>query len=167
MNYDENGIEKDGITALVVEPLKEPYIKTISNGLKALQNEVGGNIEAIFPFDDSSAIVLNSDGKFRGLAPNRALYDYEGQLCDVIAGTFLVLGTAEGEFCSLSEEQAMRYMEKYKVPERFSYINGVTTVIPVPVDRNEKSEKHMENGSTDVKSHNRKLGKRNRADEER
>lgn len=167
MNYDENGIEKDGITALIVEPLKEPYIKTISDGLKALQNEVGGNIEAIFPFDDSSAIVLNSDGKFRGLVPNRALYNYEGQLCDVIAGTFLVLGIAGEDFCSLSEEQAMRYMEKYKVPERFLYINGVTTVIPVSVNRDAKSEKQMEKGSVDAKSHNRKPGKRNRADEER
>lgn len=165
MNYNDH--EKGGITILIVEPLKEPYIKTISNGLKALQNEVGGNIEAIFPFEDSSVIVLNSDGKFRGLEPNRALYDYEGQLCDVIAGTFVVLGTAGEDFCSLSEEQAMKYMEKYKVPERFSNINGVTTVIPVSADRNAKSEKHMEKGSAGVKSHNRKHGKRNRLDEER
>lgn len=167
MKYDNHEKEKEGITVLIVEPLKEPYIKTISNGLKALQNEVGGNIEVIYPFDDSSAIVLNDEGKFRGLAPNRALYDCEGQLCDVIAGTFLVLGTAGEDFCSLSEEQVMMYMEKYKVPERFSYINGVTTVIPVSADRNAKSEKHMEKGSTDVKSYNRKSGKRNRSDEER
>lgn len=62
MNYDDNEKVNDKITVLIVEPLKEPYIKTISIGLKALQNEVGGNIEAIFPFDDSSAIVLNGDG---------------------------------------------------------------------------------------------------------
>lgn len=167
MNYDDHEKEKDGITVVIVEPLKEPYIKTISNGLKALQNEVRGNIEVIFPFEDSSAIVLNSDGKFRGLEPNRALYDCEGQLCDVIAGTFVVLGTTGEDFCSLSEEQTERYMEKYKVPERFSYINGVTTVIPVSAEENTKSEKHMENGSADVKSYNRKHGKRYRADEER
>lgn len=167
MNYDDHEKKKDRISVLIVEPLKEPYIKTISNGLKTLQNEVGGNIEAIFPFDDLSSIVLNSDGKFRGLAPNRALYDCEGQLCDVIAGTFLVLGTAGEDFCSLSEEQAMKYMEKYKVPERFSYINGVTTVIPVSADRNAKSEKHMKKGSAGVKSYNRKHGKRSRLDEER
>lgn len=167
MKYDDHEKEKDGITVLIVEPLKEPYIKMISNRLKALQNEVGGNIEAIFPFDDLSSIVLNSDGKFRELAPNRALYDCEGQLCDVIAGTFLILGTAGEDFCSLSEEQVMKYMEKYKVPERFSYINGVVTVIPVPADRDEKPEKHMEKGSESVTPYNRKYGKRNRSDEER
>lgn len=167
MNYDKNEKEKNDITVLIVEPLKEPYIKMISKGLKALQNEVGGNIEAIFPFEDSSAIVLNSDGKFRGLAPNRALYDCEGQLCDVIAGTFLVLDAAGEDFCSLSKEQTEKYMEKYKVPERFSYINGVTTVIPVSVNRDAKPEKHMEKGFEDIKSYNRKDGKRNRSDEER
>lgn len=167
MNDNENETVKDGITVLIVEPLKEPYIKMISKGLKVLQNEVGGNIEVIFPFEDSATIVLNSDGKFRGLMPNRALYDCEGQLCDVIAGTFLILGTAGEDFCSLSGEQAMVYMEKYKVPERFSYINGVTTAIPVSADRNAESEKYMEKGSVDVKSYNRKSGKRNRLDEER
>lgn len=35
----DNG-EKAGITVLVVEPLKEPYVKTISSGLKSLQVEV-------------------------------------------------------------------------------------------------------------------------------
>ena len=167
MNYEDNEKEKDGITVLVVEPLKEPYIKTISNGLKALQNEVGGNIEAIFPFDDPAAIVLNDDGKFKGLMPNRALYDCDGQLCDVIAGTFLVLGMGGEDFCSLSEEQTEKYMEKYKVPERFSYINGVTIAIPISVDRNTKLEKHMEKGSASVKCSNRKSGKRNRSDEVR
>lgn len=165
MNYDDNEKVNDRITVLIVEPLKEPYIKTISNGLKELQNEVGGNIEAIFPFEDSVTIVLNDDGKFRGLTPNRALYDCDGQLCDVIAGTFLVLGTAGEDFCSLSKEQTEKYMEKYKVPERFSYINGVTIAIPISVDRSAKSEKHMEKGSASVKSCNRKSGKRNRADE--
>lgn len=167
MNYDENGKEKDGITVLIVEPLKEPYIKTISNGLKALQNEVGGNIEAIFPFEDSAAIVLNGDGIFKRLTPNRALYDCEGQLCDVIAGIFLVLGVAGEDFCSLSEEQTERYMEKYKVLKRFSYINGVTTAIPISVNRSAKVEKHMEKGFANAKFYERKSGKRNRADEER
>lgn len=41
MNYDKNEKEKNDITVLIVEPLKEPYIKMISKGLKALQNEVG------------------------------------------------------------------------------------------------------------------------------
>lgn len=85
----------------------------------------------------------------------------------MIAGTFIVLGVGGEDFCSLSEEQTEKYMEKYKVPESFSYINGVTTVIPISVDRSAKVEKHMEKGSASVKCSNRKSGKRNRADEER
>lgn len=165
MNYEDNKKDKDRITVLIVEPLKEPYIKTISNGLKALQDEVGGNIEVIFPFEDPAAIVLNDDGKFKGLMPNRALYDGDGQLCDVIAGTFLVLGVAGENFCSLSKKQTGKYMEKYRIPERFAYINGAITVIPVSVDRSAK--KHMDKGSAGAKFYNRKSGKRNRTDEAR
>ena len=42
---------------LVVEPEKEPYVKEISSGLSSLQKEVGGFIEAVYPFEDSVAII--------------------------------------------------------------------------------------------------------------
>ena len=38
------------ITVLVVEPQKNPYIKEIDNTLKSLQCEVGGYIQAVYPF---------------------------------------------------------------------------------------------------------------------
>lgn len=44
------------MTALVVEPGKRTYIKEIPMGLKSLQREVGGNIEAIYPFPEPVAI---------------------------------------------------------------------------------------------------------------
>lgn len=159
----DNG-KKAGITVLVVEPLKEPYVKTISSGLKSLQAEVGGNIEEIFPFDDASAVILNGDGKLKGLMPNRGLYDCEGRLCDVIAGTFLVLGTAGEDFCSLSKEQIAEYMERYKVPERFSYRNGAVRVIPVPAGGNTKTGKHMGKSPAGATTQDRKAGKGYRAD---
>lgn len=106
------------ITVLVVEPGKEPYTKTISRGLKTLQNEVTGHIEVIYPFDDPVAIILNNDGKYQGLARNRGLYDGKGELCDVIAGTFLVVGVKGEDFVSLSEALTVKYIEKYKIPEQ-------------------------------------------------
>jgi len=42
---------KDTITVLVVEPKKKPYVKSISSGLKSLQQEVGGYIEALYPWN--------------------------------------------------------------------------------------------------------------------
>lgn len=107
-----------GITVLVVEPGKEPYTKTIGRGLKTLQNEVAGHIEVIYPFDDPAAIILNNDGKYQGLARNRGLYDGKGELCDLIAGTFLVVGVKGEDFVSLSEALSVKYMEKYKIPEQ-------------------------------------------------
>lgn len=37
------------ITVLAVEPEKAPYVKEIDPGLESLQQEVGGDIQAIYP----------------------------------------------------------------------------------------------------------------------
>lgn len=157
---------KDGMTILVVEPLKPPYLKTISGNLRSLQKEVGGLIDATYPFEDRVAVVLNDEGKLNGLMPNRGLYNNEGNLYDIIAGTFLIVGLAEESFCSLSEEMAAKYMEKYKVPEIMACINGQLGMLPlpeswkrgvVPIVKESKSGKNQE----------KKSGKRSRADEGR
>ncbi len=143
MNYNhkkqEKGQkEKKGIFVLVVEPMKEPYTKTIDGGLKSLQREVSGHIEAVYPFDDLVAIIVNSDGKYQGLALNRGLYDGKGELCDIIAGTFLVIGVKGEDFVSLSDELAVKYLEKYKVPEQFVCMNGRYIAIPMPCAKEAK-----------------------------
>ncbi len=61
---NRRSLQKEKITVLVVEPMKEPYVKKIDKGLKSLQSEVKGHIEVIFPFNDSVTIVLNNDGKY-------------------------------------------------------------------------------------------------------
>ncbi len=55
------------LTVLVVEPMKEPYVKEIDPGLHALQEEVVGDISASYPFDDPVGLVLNDEGKLIGL----------------------------------------------------------------------------------------------------
>lgn len=37
------------IKVLAVEPMQEPYVKEIDAGLKSLQKEVGGTIQAVYP----------------------------------------------------------------------------------------------------------------------
>ena len=49
---------------LLVEPEKEPYVKEISSGLSSLQKELGGYIEAVYPFEDPVAIICNEEGPF-------------------------------------------------------------------------------------------------------
>jgi len=47
------------ITVLVVEPGKPPYEKEIASDLASLQQEVGGDIQAIYPYDDPIALICN------------------------------------------------------------------------------------------------------------
>lgn len=125
---------KDTMTVLVVEPLKEPYLKEISPGLSAMQQEVNGLIAAAYPFDDPVALICNDEGKLNGMELNRALRDDRGQLYDIVAGPFLVAGLGEDDFTSLSPEMAQKYMEHFKTPEIFGMVNGELTAIPVPAE---------------------------------
>ena len=73
--------ERDStIAVLIVEPGKEPYVKEIDSGLESLQHEVGGYIEAIYPYEDPAALVCNEEGKLEGLPLNRALRDEDGDI---------------------------------------------------------------------------------------
>ena len=93
---------------LVVEPLKLPYEKDIPATLEAMQKLVGGPIEAIYPFaDEQIALIANEEGKLLGLPCNRGLFDADGNLCDIVCGTFFLCAAAPDKptFDSLSEEQ--------------------------------------------------------------
>lgn len=119
------------LTVLVVEPMKEPYVKEIDPGLHALQAEVGGDIAASYPFDDPVGLVLNDEGKFIGLDLNRSLRDEHGEIYDIVAGTFLVVGLGPESFSSLSPDMIQKYTEQFKRPELFASINGQIVSVPV------------------------------------
>ena len=68
------------MTVLVVEPMKEPYVKEIAPGLHSLQAEVGGDIAATYPFSDPVGLVCNDEGKLIGLELNRGLRDEHGEI---------------------------------------------------------------------------------------
>ena len=76
-------MQEEMMTVLIVEPMKEPYVKSISKELEDLEQAVGGDIEEICPFEDNVGILLNANGKNEGLRENRALYDRHGRACDV------------------------------------------------------------------------------------
>lgn len=119
------------LTVLVVEPEKPPYVKPICDTLESLQAEVGGCIEAIYPFDDPVAIICNEEGKLLGLPLNRALRDQGHHVYDVVAGTFLVAGLGAEDFCSLNKAQIEKYSQRFQTPELFLSLNGRVVVIPV------------------------------------
>ena len=119
------------MTVLVVEPMKEPYVKEIDHGLHSLQAEVGGDIAATYPFSDPVGLVCNDEGKLIGLELNRGLRDEHGEIYDVMAGTFLVVGLSEDSFTSLTPEQVQKYTEHFKQPEQFISLNGQIIALPV------------------------------------
>lgn len=117
---------------LVMEPEKEAVVKEIDNSLESMQKIVDGYIEAIYPYQDPVALVCNEEGKLNHLPLNRALYDEEnGQLLDVIAGTFFICGAPpDGEdFVSLTEDQIEKYREKFACPEMIVPSNDGIMVI--------------------------------------
>lgn len=126
--------EKKTMTVLVVAPGEVPQAKEIATGLESLQSEVGGYIEAVYPFEEPVAIVCNEEGKLTGLPLNRALRDETGEVYDILAGTFLIVGLGEDNFTGLSEEQIKQFSEKFKYPEQFLRLNGKLLVMPIEPD---------------------------------
>lgn len=48
---------------LVIKPYQKPEVAEIDHTLEAMQAVVGGYIEAVYPFDDEVALVVNEEGK--------------------------------------------------------------------------------------------------------
>ena len=81
--------------------------------------------------------VCNDEGKINGLPLNRAIRDEDtNEIVDIIAGTFFICDCRKESFGSLSEEQQKRYLEKYRLPERFFRTrDGIEAVSYKPKDR--------------------------------
>ena len=97
---------------LVVEPQKPCRVQEI-DGLADMQQIVGGDIEAVYPFQDSAALVCNAEGKLLGLPMNRPLLDEDRLPYDIICGTFFIAGLGQEDFVSLTNEQIQRYKSLY------------------------------------------------------
>ena len=121
----------DKISVLAVEPMKAPYIKEIEPGLESLQKEVGGLIQAVYPYEDMVAVICNEEGKMNGLPLNRAIYNDDKEMTDIIAGTFLVVGLGEENFTSLSDGLQKKYADIFKNPEEFVRLGNEIVAIPV------------------------------------
>ena len=97
---------------LVVEPQKPCRVQEIES-LADMQQLVGGDIEAVYPFQELVAVVCNADGKALGLPINRPLLDEDRLPYDIICGTFFVAGLGQQDFVSLTDEQIQRYKSLY------------------------------------------------------
>lgn len=135
-----NGQEHNKIAVLMVEPEKVPYMKEIDSGLSSLQHEVGGFIEAVYPFEEPVAIICNEEAKLEGLPLNRALRNEDGNIYDVVAGTFMVVGLIDDDFGSLTAEQMQQFREHFKIPEQFVMFGDKLVVLPLNSQETEKDQ---------------------------
>ncbi len=147
-NYFEEHEEKEaekGMTVVACYPGKTAQVVEIKDGLKGMQEFVGGYIEAIYPFDDPVAIVCNEEGKLNHMELNRALYTEDGEFFDIVAGPMFVCGLGEEDFASLQGELLEKYLEKYKQPEAFIKIGGDILAMKIPENQKQQEKQTHKN----------------------
>ena len=125
---------------LMVEPGKSPYVAEIESGLKSLQAAVGGDIQAVYPYEDPVALICNEEGKLEQLPFNRGLRDESGNLYDYIAGNFMIVGLGEEDFTSLPPEYIEKYSQLFAQPEILNIANGRFEVLPDTFFEQQESE---------------------------
>ena len=120
------------MNVLMVEPGKAPYETQIGSDLQSMQALVGGYIQAVYPFEQPVALVCCESGKLDGLTLNRALRDSDGDIYDIIAGTFFIAGLGESDFTDLPHELAEQFAERFRQPEMFMRVDGKIVAASMP-----------------------------------
>ena len=127
--------QKHLMDVLLVKPGMYPQAVQIGAELEDLQKAVGGAIQAVYPFIEEVALVVNDEGKINGSELNRALRDDNGQIYDIIAGDFLVVGLGEEDFASLSPELMEQFEKEFHQPEMFVRMGRSVLALPLPDDK--------------------------------
>ena len=76
--------------------------------------------------------VANEDGKLDGLPLNRALRDSDGDIYDIVAGKFFIVGLGESDFTDLPHKLAERFAEQFRQPEMFMRVDDKIVAAPMP-----------------------------------
>ena len=127
-----DGDKAEKISVLLIQPEKYQKMIEIEDSLEAMQRVVGSDIEEYMPFDDEVAIICNDESKINGMPLNRAVYDSEHQMTDIIAGDFFICHTriASEKFQSLPPDLVKKYSEQFRYPEQFVRTDKGITAIP-------------------------------------
>ena len=143
---------KEMMDVLLIKSGMYPQAVKIGSELEDLQKAVGGDIEATYPFDDEVALVVNAEGKFNGSELNRSLKTEDGQLYDIIAGDFLVVGLTEDDFGSLSPELMEKFEKHFYQPETFIRMGRSIMAMPLPDDKVKQADAPEKAGTPPAKS---------------
>ena len=80
------------------------------------------------------AIICNEEGKVNGMEYNRAIRDENGEVREIIAGPFLVVGLDEENFASLPEDMLQKYKRMFAQPEVFLQTQSSLLILPYAMD---------------------------------
>lgn len=144
--------QAETMTVLLVKPHMYPQQVQIGCDLEDMQKAVGGDIEAVYPFNEPVALVMHDEGKIMGKDLNRALRDEDGEIYDIIAGDFLVVGLGEEDFSSLSPELMKQFEEHFHQPETFVRMGRSIMALPLPDDKVKKEDAPIKADSAPRKS---------------
>lgn len=129
------------MNVLMVEPGKVPYETEIGSDLASLQAAVGGDIQAVYPYEEPVALICNEEGKLTGLPLNRALRDEDGEIYDIVAGKFFLVGLGEDSFTDILPEHSAKFAEQFKHPEKFARLAGEIIAIKQPLPEEKTPQK--------------------------
>ena len=76
--------------------------------------------------------VCCESGKLDGLPLNRALRDVDGDIYDIVAGNFFIVGLGQNDFTDLPHELAEQFAERFRQPEMFMRVDG--KIVAAPMD---------------------------------
>lgn len=94
------------MTVLRKEPGRQWEIVEIENTLEALQESVGGYIEAVNIYEDA-CIICNEEGRLMGLPYNCMIKGVD------FVGPILIVGVSGEDFCGIPMEAAVRIANKF------------------------------------------------------
>lgn len=123
---EQRGNEK--LRIIVCRPMEKAEVIEIDDDLRSMQAVVGGMIEEYMPFYDEEdervqdvAIVCDDAGKMKRSQMNRAIEDDEGNILDIVAGTFFICyAPIESEkYLSLPKDLEEKFRKKFELPEMF------------------------------------------------
>ena len=100
--------------ALVIRPYCHPVVEELPD-LKAMQECVGGYIQAIYPWPGvEAALVCDEEGLYHDA-------DWNRYICDGVAikGTFFICGLGAENFEDLPEDLLERFRKEFHEPEVF------------------------------------------------
>lgn len=137
---------------LLVRPNMYPQAVQVGCELEDLQKAVGGYIQAVYPFEEPVALVMDEEAKLTGKELNRALRDEDGNMYDIIAGDFLVVGLGEEDFSSLSPELMKQFEEHFHQPEMFVRLGRSIMAMPLPDDKVKKADAPIKDAPAPHKS---------------